>query len=132
MSSSSVLVQSTHFSMKMQPKLFLPPVSSHSLITLTVSSWAHLILSSNLSREFKTLQQDSSSWHLSIMTLHLSSKSCIGFPFQSMHVLPCYKWLWSCLPPQTATYLHSILHVSLLFSSPHALNPTWLSHFHLL
>ena len=40
----------------------LPPTSSLGLITVTVSSWAHPILSSNLSRKFKTLLQDSSSW----------------------------------------------------------------------
>ena len=38
----------------------------------TVSSWAHRIQSSNLSTKFKTLLQDSSSWHLVITTLHLS------------------------------------------------------------
>ena len=39
---------------------------------LTVSSWAHAILLSNLSRKFKTLLQDSFPWHLVITTLHLS------------------------------------------------------------
>ena len=67
----------------MQPKLLLPPTSSHGLITVTASSWAHPILSSNLSIKFKTLLQDSSSWHLVITTLHLSWKSWTGFPFQS-------------------------------------------------
>ena len=71
-SSSNVFVQSADFSLKMQPKLLLPPTSSRGLITVTVSSWAHLILSSNLSRKFKTLLQDSFSWHLVITTLHLS------------------------------------------------------------
>ena len=42
----------------MQPQLLLPPTSSRGLITVTVSSWAHPILSSNLSRKFKTLLQD--------------------------------------------------------------------------
>ena len=41
----------------MQPKLLLPPIFSHGLITVTVS-WAFPILSSNLSRKFKTLLQD--------------------------------------------------------------------------
>ena len=44
-------------SLKMQPKLSLPPTSSRGLITVTVSSWVHPILSSNLSRKFKTLLQ---------------------------------------------------------------------------
>ena len=46
------------------------PTSSRGLITVTVSSYP--ILSSNLSRKFKTLLHDSSSWHLVITTLHLS------------------------------------------------------------
>ena len=44
---------------------------------------AHPILSSNLSRKFKTLLQDSSSFYLVITTLQLFCKSCTGFPFQS-------------------------------------------------
>ena len=39
--------------------VLLLPISSHGLTTATVSSWVHLILSSNLSRIFKTLLQDS-------------------------------------------------------------------------
>ena len=74
---------STDFSLKMQPKPLLPPTSSRGLITVTVSSWVHPILSSNLSRKFKTMLQDSFSWHLVITTRHLSWKSCTGFPFQS-------------------------------------------------
>ena len=46
--------------------------SSHGLITVTVSSWTHPVLLSNLSRKFKTLLQDSSSWCLVITTLQLS------------------------------------------------------------
>ena len=42
------------------------------LDSVIVSSWAHPILSSNLSRKFKTLLQDPSSWYLVITTLHLS------------------------------------------------------------
>ena len=49
-SSSNVLVQSADFSLKMQPKLLLPPTSSHGFITVTVFSWAHPILSSNLQK----------------------------------------------------------------------------------
>ena len=58
-----------------------------------------------------------------------------------MHVLPCYKWIWSYLSLWTPTYLHSVffrfLH-ALFFRFLHAQNPTiqtqdsWLSHFHLL
>ena len=135
----------------MKPKLLLPPTSSHGLITVTVSSWAKPIWSSNLSRKFKTLLQDSSSWHLVITTLHLSwkkqqqtnKKQTRASHFRAhwiqscMHVLPCYKWIRSYLPLWTLTYLHSVSHASLFFGFPHAQNPTIqtqdsrLSRFHL-
>ena len=41
----------------------LLPISSRGLTTATVSSWVHLILSSSLSRKFRTLLQDLFSWH---------------------------------------------------------------------
>ena len=47
----------------MQPTLLLLPISFHGLITATVSSCERLILSSNLSRKFRTLLQDLFSWH---------------------------------------------------------------------
>ena len=53
-------------------RLLLLPTSSHGLTTATVSSWFHLILSSNRSRKFKTLLQDSFSWHPVTTTQHLS------------------------------------------------------------
>ena len=110
----------------------------------SVSSRAHLILSSNLSKKLKTLQQDSSSWHLVITTLHLSWKSCTGFPF-----LERIKYKVACISfhaingsgptsSRTLTYLHSVSHASLFLRFPHAQNPTiqtqdsWLSHLHLL
>ena len=62
---------STDFSLKMPSKLFLPPISD-GFITTTVSSWVYPVLSTNLSRRFKTLLQDSFSRHLVITTLHLS------------------------------------------------------------
>ena len=40
--------------------------------TTTVSLWVHLILSSNLSRKFRTLLQDLFSWHPVTTTPHLS------------------------------------------------------------
>ena len=46
----------------------------HGLTTATVSLWVHLILSSNLSRKFRTLLQDLFSWHPVITTQHLSWK----------------------------------------------------------
>ena len=63
---------------------WLFPISSHNLTITTVSSRVHLILSSNLYRKFKTLLQDSFSWHLPTNTKHLSWKNCTGFPFQNV------------------------------------------------
>ena len=60
------------FSLKTQPGLLLLPISSHGLTTATVSSWVHLILSSNLYRKFRTLLQDLFSWH-PVTTVHGSS-----------------------------------------------------------
>ena len=62
----------------------LLPISSHGLITATVSSWVHPILSSNLSRQFKTLLQVSFSWHPATDTQHLFWKNCTGFSFQNV------------------------------------------------
>ena len=57
-------------------------MSSHGLATATVSSWVHLILSSNFYRKFRTLLQHLFSWHPLTTTQHLSLKNCTGFPFQ--------------------------------------------------
>ena len=66
----------------------------HSLTTSIVSLWVHLILSSNLSKKFKTLLQDSFSWHPITTTQHLSWKNCIEFPFQnSIKSLVCVSVL---------------------------------------
>ena len=67
------LVQSAGFSVKTQPRLLLLPISFHGLTTATVSSWVHLILSSNLSRKFRTLLQDLFSWHRVTTTQCLSA-----------------------------------------------------------
>ena len=80
----NALVQSAVFSPKTQPRLLLLPISSHGLTTATVSSWVHLILSSSLSRKFKTLLQDSFFWHPVTTTQYLSWKNCTGFPFQNV------------------------------------------------
>ena len=77
-------IHSAGFPLKMQPRLLLPPISSHGSTTAAVSSWVHLILSSSLSRKLKTLLQDSFSWHPCTSTQHLSWKNCTGFPFQNV------------------------------------------------
>ena len=81
-SSLNALVQSAGFSLKTQTRLLL--LSSHGLTTATVSAWVHLILSSNLSRKFRTSLQDLSSWHPATTTQHVSWKNCTGFPFQNV------------------------------------------------
>ena len=94
----------------MQPRLLLLPISSHGLTTASVSSWVHLILSSNLSRKFRTLLQDLFSWHPITTTLHLSRKNCTGFPFQnvlSIKSLVCF----SAINGSGPAYLSKLLHV---------------------
>ena len=83
-SSLNALVQSAGFALKTQPRLLLLPIFSHGLTTAIVSSWVHLILSSNLYRKFRTLLQDLFSWHPVTTTQHLSWKNCTGFPFQNV------------------------------------------------
>ena len=65
-------------------KTLVIPTSFHGLTTATVPLWVHLILSSNLSRKFRTFLQDLFSWHPVITTQHLSWKNCTGFPFQNV------------------------------------------------
>ena len=69
---------------KTQPRILLLPTSFHGLTTATVSSWVHLILSSSLSRKFRTLLQDLFSCHPVTTTQHLSWKNYTGFPFQNV------------------------------------------------
>ena len=79
-SSLNALVQSVGFSVKTQPRLLLHHISFHGLTTATVSSWVHVILSSNLSRKFRTLF----SWHPVTTTQHFSRKNCTRFPFENV------------------------------------------------
>ena len=60
---------SAGFSLKTQPRLLLLPTASPGSTTATVSSWVHPVLSSNLSRKFKTFLQDVFSRHPSTTTL---------------------------------------------------------------
>ena len=64
---------------------FLTEDATKTLVTTaTVSLWVHLILSSNLSRKFRTLLQDLFTWHPVTTTQNLSWKSCTDFPFQNV------------------------------------------------
>ena len=58
-SNLNTLVQPAGFSLKTQPRHLLLPISSHGLTSAIVSSWVHLIPSSNLSRKLETWLQDS-------------------------------------------------------------------------
>jgi len=122
-------------------KDLLLPISSHSLTTATVSSWVHLIMSSNLSRKFQTLLQDLFSWHPTT-TKHLSRKNCTGFPFQNILKVTCVYFI--AINGSGPAYFSELLHVYtlshtlLFFRHPHAENPeihtqdSWLSHLLLL
>ena len=89
-------------------RLLLLPISSHGLTTATVTSWFHLILSSNLSRKFKTLLQDSFSWHPVTTIQHLSWKNYNGFPFQNVLSI---KSLVCAVNGSGPAYLSELLHV---------------------
>ena len=61
--------------------------NQHGFTTATVSSWVHLIPSSNLRRKFKTLLQDSFSWHPATTTQHLSwKKTALASHFRTCEV----------------------------------------------
>ena len=96
----------------MQPRLLLLPISSHGLTTATVSSWLHLILSSNLSKKSKTLLQDSFSWHPATTTQHFSWKNCTGFPFQNvLNIKSLVYMCFSAINGSGPAYLSELLHV---------------------
>ena len=81
-------------------------IFSHGLITAAVSSWAHPNLSSNLSRKFRTLLQDSSSWHL-LQKLHWHPISeCIKYKVACM----CFQFhaINGSGPTQLSEPLHII------------------------
>ena len=136
----NALVQSAGFLLKMQPRLLLSRISSHGLTTATVSSWVHLILSSNLSSKFKTLLQDLFSWHRITTTsllekLHwLPISECIKYKVTCM----CFSAISGSGPAYFSACLHSVSYTTLFFWCPHAGNPTiqmqdaWLSHLLLL
>ena len=126
----------------MQPKLLLPPTFSHGLITVNASSRAHPILSSNLSRNFKTLLQDSSAWHLVIITLDLSWKKLHWLPISERitHKVACM--CFHVRNESGRTYLSELLQIyapscTLRSSSNSRMlkiqqHKRKLSHFHLL
>ena len=75
------------------------------------SSWVHLILSSNLSRKFRTLLQDLFSWPPVTTTQHLSWKKLHWLP-----ILERIKYKVSCLCFSATSgsgpaYLSELLHV---------------------
>ena len=108
--SLNALVQSASFSLKTQPRLLSLPTSFHGLTIATVSLWVHLILSSNLSRKFRTLVQDLFSWHPVITTQHLSWKNCTGFPFQNV-LSKVARMCFSAINGSGPAYLSELLQV---------------------
>ena len=81
-SSWNALVHYVGFSLKTQPRLLSLPISSHGSTTATVSSWIHLILSSSLSRKFKTLLRDLFSWHPPPLNISWK-KTALAFHFRT-------------------------------------------------
>ena len=85
----NALVPSAGFSRKMQPRLLLLFISSHSLTTATVSLCVLLILSSSLSRKFTCKTRS-----LGTPRQHLSWNNCNGFPIQNvLKLLVCVSML---------------------------------------
>ena len=89
----------------------LLPISSHDLTTATVSSWVHLILSSRLSRKFKTLLQDSFSWHPATTTQHLSWKKLHWLPISERIKYKVVCMCFSAINGSGPAYLSELLYV---------------------
>ena len=86
-------------------------ISSHGLTITTVSSWVHLILSSNLSRKFRTLLQDSFSWY----PRHHHSTTLLEKPYW-LPISERIKYKVACMCFSTISgsgpaYLSELLHV---------------------
>ena len=97
--------------MKTQPRLLLLPISFHGLTTATVSSWAHLILSSNLSRKFRTLLQDLFPWHPVTTTQYLSWKKLRWLPISERIKYKVACMCFSAINGSGPAYLSELLHV---------------------
>ena len=95
----------------MQPRLLLLPISFHGLTTATVSLWVHLILSSNLSRKFRTLLQDFFSWHPVTNTQHLSWKKLHWLPISERIKYKVACMCFSAINGSGPAYLSELLHV---------------------
>ena len=83
----------------------------HSLTTAPVPSWEHLILSCNLSRKFKTLLQDSFSWHPATTTQHLSWKKLHWLPISERIKYKVACMCSSAINGSGPAYLSELLHV---------------------
>ena len=83
----------------------------HGLTTATVSLWVHLILSSNLSRKFRTLLQDLFSWHPVITTQHLSWKKLHWLPISERIKYKVACMCFSAINGSGPAYLSELLHV---------------------
>ena len=97
--------------LKMQPRLLLLPTYFQGLTTATVSSWVHQILSSNLSRKFRTLLQDLFSWHPVTTTQHLSWKKLHWLPISEYIKYKVVCMCFSAINGSGPAYLSELLHV---------------------
>ena len=112
------ICQTAYFELKLISSIsrFLNEDATKTLVTsyilsrldyLTVSLWVHLILSSNLSRKFRTLLQDLFSWHHAtplLEKLHwLPISECIKYKVACMY--------FSAINGSGPAYLSELLHV---------------------
>ena len=93
------------------PLIFRLLLSSHGLTTATVSSWVHLILSSNLSRKFRTLLEDLFSWYPVTTTQHLSWKKLHWLPISERIKYKVACMSFSAINGSDPAYLSELLHV---------------------
>ena len=82
----------------------LLPTAFHGLTTATVSLWVHLILSSNLSRKFRT-------WHPVTTTQHLSWKKLHWLPISERVKYKVACMCFSAINGSGPAYLSELLHV---------------------
>ena len=83
------ICQTAYFELKRISSIrrFLTEDATKTLVTSYILSrldYCNCLLSSNLSKKFRTLLQDLFSWHPVTITQHLSWKNCTGFPFQNV------------------------------------------------
>ncbi len=97
--------------MGFEPQTFRPTVRRANHCATGAGLRVHLILSSNLSRKFRTLLQDLFSWHPVTTTQNLSRKNCTGFPFQKHIKYKVACMCFSAISGSGPAYVSELLHV---------------------